>query len=227
MQKKSKSPSQLIQEMNNAKRVKLIEDANNKKASVTKAKNLLDEAIENKKSAKTALLDSQNQLKVSKNVATQSEKDTKVAAEKAVKDAEQLVEANEKNVADATSEVEKCSTAFKAATSKYENAKAIASRYVAFTEKEIEEIEGKFGDEVHIPEAITKDADKFVPKPTELGYFHLELDKPIYNKRGKLKSKPFRQIFTQNAYNQFMENAQSLGYTVVMLWNPEIYYSFK
>jgi hypothetical protein len=67
---------------------------------------------------------------------------------------------------------------------------------------------------------------KFRPKVKEVGYFHVELDKPSFNpKTGKKNSKAFPQIFEPKAFNQFAQQSSGLGYTVKVLWNPEIYQS--
>lgn len=67
---------------------------------------------------------------------------------------------------------------------------------------------------------------KFVPKQTEVGFFHVELSKPLFDtKTGKPLNKPFVQIFEPKAYTNFMNQRGTLGYTVKTLWNPKTYAS--
>ncbi len=66
----------------------------------------------------------------------------------------------------------------------------------------------------------------FRPKVKESGYFHVLLDKPSFDsKTGKKLSKEIPQIFEPKAFTQFQNSAKGLGYTVKVLWNPEIYQS--
>lgn len=72
---------------------------------------------------------------------------------------------------------------------------------------------------------------EYVPKDDEKHLYHVELEKPLYNQStGKKVSSPYVQKFTRAEYNQFVgkksekdkSNAEMLGYTVKVLYTPEI-----
>lgn len=76
---------------------------------------------------------------------------------------------------------------------------------------------------------VVTDDPAYVPKDTEKKYYHVQLEKPYYDKRtGEKKSKPFVQKLTEYGYKQLTgkrnerdkSNAEMLGYTVTVLWNP-------
>lgn len=71
---------------------------------------------------------------------------------------------------------------------------------------------------------------KYNPSDKEKHLYHVELEKPLYDsKTGKKMSTPYVQKFTKAEYNQFVgkksakdkSNAEMLGYTVKVLFNPE------
>ena len=64
----------------------------------------------------------------------------------------------------------------------------------------------------------------YLPKESERGIYHVKLDKPAFDpKSGKKLSKEFIQKFTLAEWNQFNKNSQGLGYTVEIMWNPELF----
>lgn len=76
----------------------------------------------------------------------------------------------------------------------------------------------------------TATGDRFVPAEKEKRFYHVQLEKPLFNKRtGERMSKPFVQKLTVQGYRQLTtrrgakdkSNAEKLGYTVKVLWNPE------
>ena len=71
---------------------------------------------------------------------------------------------------------------------------------------------------------------KYVPKDSEKGYYHLQLERPYFDKRsGKKLSMPFIQLFSEKEYEKFvfkkdektLSNSEMLGYEVKVLWNPK------
>lgn len=70
---------------------------------------------------------------------------------------------------------------------------------------------------------------KYTPADNEKNLYHLLLEKPLYDKTtGKKISTPYVQKFNDRAYKKFTEkkngglsNAEMLGYTVTVLWNPQ------
>lgn len=67
----------------------------------------------------------------------------------------------------------------------------------------------------------------YVPGEGEKHLYHVRLEKPLYNsKTGERLSKPFIQKMTKAEYRAFVSgpqgatNADRLGYTVEVLWNP-------
>lgn len=72
--------------------------------------------------------------------------------------------------------------------------------------------------------------NEYKPSEKEKHLYHVELEKPLFDsKTGKKMSKPYVQKFTKTEYNQFVgkksakdkSNAEMLGYTVKVLFNPE------
>jgi hypothetical protein len=64
----------------------------------------------------------------------------------------------------------------------------------------------------------------YIPKESERGIFHVKLDKPAFDpKSGAKLSKEYIQKFTQAEWNQFLKNSSGLGYTMEIMWNPEVY----
>lgn len=69
---------------------------------------------------------------------------------------------------------------------------------------------------------------KYTPDPSEKNLYHVQLEKPLYDKNsGKKLSLPFVQKFTQKEYNDLTRkkdgeksNAELLGYQVTVLWDP-------
>ena len=71
---------------------------------------------------------------------------------------------------------------------------------------------------------------KYTPNDNEKHLYHIELEKPLYDsKSGKRMSVPYTQKMTAVEYKSFVgkknekdkSNAEMLGYTVKVLWNPE------
>lgn len=71
---------------------------------------------------------------------------------------------------------------------------------------------------------------RYVPADNEKHLYHLQLEKQLFDKTtGKRLSAPYVQKFSERAYNKFMgkknendkSNAEMLGYTVTVLWNPK------
>ena len=70
----------------------------------------------------------------------------------------------------------------------------------------------------------------YEPSQGERHLYHVQLEKPYFDKRtGKRLSKPTVQKFTENEYKQLTSkrnekdksNAEMLGYTVRVLWDPK------
>lgn len=70
----------------------------------------------------------------------------------------------------------------------------------------------------------------YTPDKSEKHLYHVMLERPQYNKKtGKKLSTPFIQKFTEAEYKALTEkksendksNADMLGYTVQVLWNPK------
>lgn len=101
---------------------------------------------------------------------------------------------------------ENASVAFK----KYLESRAKASRFVSVEDASVS---------VEKPE-------NFTPKNEEKMFYHIELDQPNFDKKtGKKLSKAFVQIFDIPAFKSFAANQNTLGFTVQVLWNPEVYLS--
>lgn len=71
---------------------------------------------------------------------------------------------------------------------------------------------------------------KYTPAENEKHLYHIELEKPLYDsKTGKRMSVPYVQKMTKGEYKSFVgkrnekdkSNAEMLGYSVKVLWNPE------
>lgn len=69
----------------------------------------------------------------------------------------------------------------------------------------------------------------YVPAQNEKHLYHVELERPFFDKKtGKRLSTPIVQKFTERDYKALTEkknekdksNAEMLGYTVTVLWNP-------
>lgn len=70
----------------------------------------------------------------------------------------------------------------------------------------------------------------YVPNDAEKHLYHVEIEKPLFDsKTGKKLSTPSIQILTEPEYNALVgkknendkSNAEMLGYTVTLLWNPK------
>lgn len=75
-------------------------------------------------------------------------------------------------------------------------------------------------------QARTKAAQNgsYVPKEDERNIYHVKLDKPAFDpKSGKKLSKEYIQKFTVAEWNSFVKNSSGLGYTMVIMWNPELF----
>ena len=77
---------------------------------------------------------------------------------------------------------------------------------------------------------VQAQTSRYVPADNEKHLFHLQLEKQLCDKTtGKRLSAPYVQKFSERAYNKFMgkknendkSNAEMLGYTVTVLWNPK------
>lgn len=77
---------------------------------------------------------------------------------------------------------------------------------------------------------VQAQASRYVPADSEKHLYHLQLEKQLFDKTtGKRLSTPYVQKFSERAYNKFMgkknendkSNAEMLGYTVTVLWNPK------
>lgn len=71
--------------------------------------------------------------------------------------------------------------------------------------------------------------DSYVPKDKEKKYYHVQLEKPLYSKlTGEKLSKPFTAKLSRKGYRLLVSkkgekdksNAEMLGYTVKVLWEP-------
>lgn len=71
---------------------------------------------------------------------------------------------------------------------------------------------------------------KYTPAENEKHLYHIELEKPLFDtKTGKRMSVPYVQKMTKGEYKSFVgkrnekdkSNAEMLGYSVKVLWNPE------
>lgn len=68
--------------------------------------------------------------------------------------------------------------------------------------------------------------NEYIPKKEEVGFFHVELDQPNFDKKtGKKLSKAFVQLFDPKSFATFEKQASGLGYTIQVIWNPEAYLS--
>ena len=64
--------------------------------------------------------------------------------------------------------------------------------------------------------------DEYTPKESEKDLFHAILEKPLFNTgTGERLSNPYLQKFTPREWKVFIANAEKLGYTVNVTWNPE------
>lgn len=77
---------------------------------------------------------------------------------------------------------------------------------------------------------VQAQTSRYVPAENEKHLYHLQLEKQLFDKTtGKRLSTPYVQKFSERAYNKFMgkknenekSNAEMLGYTVTVLWNPK------
>jgi seryl-tRNA synthetase len=71
----------------------------------------------------------------------------------------------------------------------------------------------------------TKDVQsKLLPDVKERGHYHVEIDKPNYDKKtGKKLSKARNQIFSTGEWSAFKQHAEQLGWVVTILWDPTKY----
>lgn len=78
-------------------------------------------------------------------------------------------------------------------------------------------------------EQAKAETNNYVPADNEKHLVHVQLEKPYYDKRtGKRLSTPYVQKMTERDYKMLTEksndkdksNAEMLGYTVKVLWNP-------
>lgn len=81
-----------------------------------------------------------------------------------------------------------------------------------------------------VQEAEQAQSKAYTPEANEKNLYHVELEKPFYDKRtGKKLSVPCVQKFTEAEYKALngkknekdKSNAEMLGYTVKVLWNPK------
>lgn len=79
-------------------------------------------------------------------------------------------------------------------------------------------------------QAETQSKTTYVPAQGEKHLYHVQLEKPYFDKKtGKRLSTPTVQKFTEMEYKALTEkrnekdksNAEMLGYTVTVLWNPK------
>ena len=82
---------------------------------------------------------------------------------------------------------------------------------------------------VQAQEQEKPETNNYVPADSEKHLVHVQLEKPYYDKRtGKRLSTPYVQKMTERDYKMLTEknsdkdksNAEMLGYTVKVLWNP-------
>lgn len=97
---------------------------------------------------------------------------------------------------------------------------------------EQEQLQEQFNspEEISSPSMEQEQQIKYAPADSEKHLFHVELEKPLYDsKTGKRMSVPFVQKMTKVEYKSFVgkknekdkSNAEMLGYSVKVLWNPE------
>ena len=93
-----------------------------------------------------------------------------------------------------------------------------------------QEEQEKFNPQVSKQEEQEHQESNYTPNEDEKHLFHVELEKPLFSQStGKRVSVPYVQKFTKAEYNQLVgkksekdkSNAEMLGYTVKVLWNPE------
>lgn len=81
-----------------------------------------------------------------------------------------------------------------------------------------------------VQEAEQEQSKAYTPAANEKKLYHVELEKPFYDKRtGKKLSVPSVQKITEAEYKALTgkknekdkSNAEMLGYTVKVLWNPK------
>lgn len=79
-------------------------------------------------------------------------------------------------------------------------------------------------------EQETESKPQYIPTDNEKHLYHVQLEKPLFDKRtGKRISVPSVQKFTEKEYNALVgkksakdkSNAEMLGYTTTILWNPK------
>lgn len=64
----------------------------------------------------------------------------------------------------------------------------------------------------------------YEPEAEAKGCFHVLLDKPSYSpKTGEKRSVAYIKKFGRAAWHHFLRHYATLGYTVKVLWNPDIY----
>lgn len=93
--------------------------------------------------------------------------------------------------------------------------------------KSLEAAKAKYQEKVESEKSIrikAAQSGSYLPEVKERGIFHAKLDKPYFDpKTGNKISKAFIQKFTIADWNSFIKNSTGLGYTIEIVWNPEIY----
>lgn len=76
-------------------------------------------------------------------------------------------------------------------------------------------------EETPVKEKPVKKETAKVVEDKESHLYHVELDKPVYDKAtGKKLSKPFIQKFTEAEYKQFENNSKGLGFQIKVIKKP-------
>ena len=156
---------------------------------------------------------------MSENKTTQSEAQTQKAEEiaknkKAYESAKGATETAKEKYLEAQAALKKV---------KPEDAKAVEA-----AKKSVDDLKADYLKKVEAEnQARTKlfqNGSSYVPKETEQNLYHVKLDKPAFDpKSGKKLSKEYIQKFTTAEWNQFEKNSAGLGYTMEIIWNPEVF----
>lgn len=152
------------------------------------------EALEKKKAA----------VKKAKDATLEAKKKVESTQKEYEKAQEVLKSAGEKETPEAKKTVNTAKAAYDAAVTDLE-AKETSEKTIR-----INAAKGKQGDQDYIPE------------DSEKNLVHVSLEKPIW-KQGTKISKPYVQKFSPRGFKDFETNNAGLGYTVEILWNPELY----
>ena len=155
---------------------------------------------------------------MSENKTTQSEVQIKAAEElaknkKAIESAKAATETAKEKYLDAQAALKEV---------KPDNAKAVESAKKSVEDAKSDYLKKKEAE----AQARTKAAQNgsYVPKENERNIYHVKLDKPAFDpKSGKKLSKEYIQKFTTAEWNQFEKNSAGLGYTMEIMWNPEVF----